>query len=398
MGDKRKDEGPSAEVVAVVNDRDTAEFLESYMGKAVTGPFHVQRGRMHDVIAYLERAATPPRLLIVDLSGLETPLSEVDRLSEVCEPSIVVIALGDRNNIMLFRELMRIGVADYITKPLMADFLEPYVREHSVSVAQTPQQARRGRVVAFTGARGGVGATTLAVTTAVRLSKVQKRRVAYVDLDLYGGVAAVQLGVAPGGLIDALKNYQRLDSLFLDRTLLRVNPRLAVMAEETPLRSDVSVRPEAIDALVGTLAEDFHYVFLDLPRRFGDAHAHVMGCARTRVIVVDRTVPALRDGARLMELTRETSGQTVVAVNDHHPGLRGLVKTDTIEKALGRAPDLEIDYDRSAAQRIDNLGEALASGSGPLAVASERLIVTLTGRSATPPNRLRRALRLFGAA
>jgi pilus assembly protein CpaE len=398
MSDRKTDEGPSAEVVAVVNDRESVEFLDSYLGQSVTGDYHVQRGRIHDAIVYLERAPTPPRLLIVDLSGLETPLSEVDRLSEVCEPSIVVIALGDRENIMLFRELMRVGVADYITKPLMPDFLEPYVRERSVSVAQTPQQARRGRVVAFTGARGGVGATTLAVTTALRLSQVVKRRVAYVDLDLYGGAAAVQLGMTPGGLIDALNNYRRLDSLFLDRTLQRVNPRLALMAEEATLRSDHELRPEAIEALVSVLAEDFHYVFIDLPRRFGDAYAHVMMAARTRVIVVDRTIPALRDGARMMELTREATGQTAVVVNDHHPGLRSLITSDTIEKALGRVPDLEIEYDRGAAQRIDNLGDVSASGSGPLATFAERLISTLAGRSLARPTRLRRSLRLFGVA
>ena len=398
MATSKTSEGPDCEVVAVVRDGESLDFLQTYLSDAVAGEVHLQKGRIADAVAYLERAAAPPRLLIVDLSGLETPLSEVDRLADVCEPNVVVVAIGETNNTMLFRELMRAGVADYITKPLMPDFLEPYVRERRTTVVETAQQARRGRIVAFAGARGGVGATTLAVACAWRMSEVQKRRVAFVDLDLHGGAASVQLGLQSGGLMDALQNHARLDALYLERTLVKANPRLSVMADEAPLRADAPLAAEAVDALLAVLAEDFHYVFVDLPRRFGEAHAHVFGRARTRVVVVDRTLPALRDGARMMELARDATGATIVAVNDHHPGLKGLVNAETLARAIGRAPDLEIDYDRAAAQRGDNLGAPLGAGATPIGHAAEKLNMALAGRTAKKVSRMKRALKMLGAA
>jgi pilus assembly protein CpaE len=386
------------EVVATAADRETQEFLQSYLGDAVGGGVHVSKGGVSGAIAYLERAETPPRLLIVDLSGAETPLSEIDRLAEVCEPNVVVVALGETENVHLFRELIRAGIADYVTKPLSPDLLEPYVRERRGGIAAQQAGARRGRLVAVTGGRGGVGVTTLAVATAWRLANVQKRRVALVDLDLHGGAACVQLGLQAGGLLDALDHFAKIDSLYLDRTLIRHGPRLSVMAEEAPLRRDTPLNPAALDALFDALAEDFHYVVVDLPRIFGAAHAHVFRRARTRVVVVDRTLPSLRDGARLIDLGRDAAGGMVVALNDHHPGLKGIVADETVEKALTRRPDLTIAYDRTAAQRGDNLGEPLGDKGGALAAAADRLVAAITGRRGASAASRRGLFGLFGGA
>ncbi len=392
----KKDAAARCEVVAIVADRETQGFMAGYLAEAVVGGVHLEIGGVAQAAAYLENAETPPRLLIIDLSGMETPLSQVDRLAEVCEPGVAVIALGETENVHLFRELIRAGVSDYITKPLSPELLEPYVRDRRIAIAPEEGPSRRGRVIAVTGGRGGVGVTTLAVATAWRLANVRKRRVALVDLDLHGGAACVQLGLQAGGLIDALDNHARLDALFLERTLIRHGPRLSVLAEEAPLKRDIVLNPVALDALLDALAEEFHYIVVDLPRSFGAAHAHVFDKARTRIIVLDRTLPALRDGARLLELTRETQGSTVVVVNDHHPGLKRIITAQTIERALGRAADIEIDYDKGAARQGDNLGEPLGERGGPMARAADDLVAALSGRRAAASG-VRRLFGLLGA-
>jgi len=354
------------EVVAIAADRETQDFLQGYLGDAVAGGVHLERGAPSLAVAYLERAEAPPRLLIVDL---------MDRLAEVCEPGVVVIALGDAENVHLFRELIRAGVADYLTKPLSPDLLEPYVRERRGAIIDTAAGVRRGRLVAVAGARGGVGATTLAVAAAWRLANVQKRRVALLDLDIHGGAACVQLGLQPGGLLDALENHAKIDALYLDRSLIRHGPRLSVMAEDAPLRRDATLAPAALDSLIDALSEEFHYVVADLPRSFGAAHAHVFRRARSRIVVVDRTLPALRD---------------------HHPGLTGVIGDETVDKALGRKPDLTIAYDRSAARRGDNLGDPLGEGRGPLAMAAERILSGVTGRRIAGAAGPRGLFGLFG--
>ena len=383
------------EVVAAVTDNDSLQFLQGYLADAVPNGVHLEKGGIARLIAYLERAEIPPRLLIVDISGLETPLSEIDRLAQVCEPSIVVIAIGEQENVHLFRELLRAGLSDYITKPLSPDLLEPYVRDRRPGILATPGAARRGRIVTISGARGGVGTTTLAVALAWRLANVQKRRVALVDLDLHGGAACVQLGLQPGGLLDALENPGKIDALYLDRSLIRHGQRLSVLADEAPLRRDTPITPEALDPLLDTLAEDFHYVVVDAPRSFGSVFTHLLRKSRTRLFVLDRTLPALRDGARLLEMARDMPGATLVALNDHHPGLTRIVPDAVVEKALGRRADLSIEYDRTAAQQGDNFGEPLGGKAGPLSAATEALTGLLTGRRVITARR--GLFGLFGA-
>ena len=379
--DDSKEALPRVEAAAFVRDPESLSFLEGYLRESVTGAIHVGAGGTRQAISFLSKLENPPRILIVDLSGAETPLTEIDRLADVCEPSIVGIAIGDAENVHLFRELIRSGIADYVTKPLAPDLLDPYVRERKAHISAASGTVRRGKLVAFAGSRGGVGATTLAVNAAWLLSHDLKRRVALIDLNLHAGAACVQLGVEPGGLADALANHARLDSLFLERTMVRQSPRLSVLSEETPLHKDIAVPVEALDDLLTALSEDFHFILVDLPRSFGALHAHVLSRAKLRVVVADRTLPALRDSARLLELARQTSEPSLLVLNDHHPGLRAVIDDKTIKDALGRGPDLDILYDRTAAQRGDNLGETLSHGSGPLADAAHALVASMTGRS-----------------
>ncbi len=389
--------GPEAtrvDVLAFAQDRETREFLQNYLQATSGASFHVAKGGVDAAVRFLEEAQHPPRLLLVDISGAETPLSEIDRLADVCEASIVVVALGELENVHLFRELIRAGIVDYITKPLSADLLAPYVRDRRDRIAPAGGAARRGKVVVFTGARGGVGTTTLAVSVAWSLANVQRRRVALIDLDIHAGVASIQLGLQPGGLTEALENYRRLDALFLERTLAHHGPRLSVLSDEAPLRRDAPVNPEALDALITTLADDFHYLIVDLPRHFGALHAHVMEQARERMIVADRTLPAIRDAARLLEGARESLNPAHVILNDHHPGLRKLIPDSAIEKALGQAADVEVEYDKGAANAGDNLGDPLAARRGPIATATREIVDTLSGRRVARRSRWAR----FGSA
>jgi pilus assembly protein CpaE len=369
------------EAAAFVKDADSRAFLEGYLKESLPGGVHIAEGGTRAAITFLTNAPHPPRVLIVDLSDADTPLTEIDRLAEVCEPSIVVIAIGEKETVHLFRELIRAGVTDYVTKPLAPEFFDPYIRERRTAITAASGTARRGKLVAVSGGRGGVGATTLAVNVAWLLANELKRRVALVDLDMHAGAACVQLGIEPGGLADALVNHGRLDDMFLERTMVRHGQRLSVLSEETPLTKDVAIPLDALDDLIEALTEDFHFVIIDLPRTFGVVHSHVFNKARARVVVCERTLPALRDGARLLELGRQTGETTLLVMNDHHPGLSNIIDDKTIEEALGRGPDLDIAYDKKAAYRGDNLGEVLSGDGGPLANASRDLVAMLTGRA-----------------
>src|SRR5205085_6436501 len=81
--------------------------------------------------------------------------------------------------------------------------------------------------------RGGVGATTAAVSCAWLMATEQRERVALVDLDLHFGTVALKLDLDPGsGLCEALEQPSRIDSLFIERAMVKVTDNLRVLAAE----------------------------------------------------------------------------------------------------------------------------------------------------------------------
>ena len=137
-----------------------------------------------------------PRLLIVDVTGVEEPGARIDELAQVCEPGTGVIVIGDTNDIRLYRELKREGVAEYLYKPLVRN-LVTHACDAILSGVERPANPRSGRLIFMLGVRGGVGATTIAVSTAWRLAERHKRWVMLLDLDLCGGDTALQFNVSP---------------------------------------------------------------------------------------------------------------------------------------------------------------------------------------------------------
>ncbi len=137
-----------------------------------------------------------PRLLIVDISGVADPLSRVNELANVCEPNTDVIAIGDRNDIVLYRDLKYAGVAEYFFKPLVGDVVTRACNS-ILNGTTTPLTTRTGKLVFILGVRGGVGATTIAVNTAWQLAETRQRWVMLLDLDLQNGDSALQLDAVP---------------------------------------------------------------------------------------------------------------------------------------------------------------------------------------------------------
>jgi pilus assembly protein CpaE len=223
-------------------------------------------------------------------------------LPSLCEPGVTVIAIGDKNDIGLYRDLVHAGVSDYIVKPLTAQLLAKALIGATASGEGSPISRKLGKVVAVVGSRGGVGATTLAVHLALHLANQQSRRVVLLDLDLHTGDCALALNLKPTpGLREALANPLRIDSVFLDRTMAIHGDRLFVLSAEEPLRVDAEFTAEAVDKLVGVLRTQFHYIVADVPRILGSPYWQALDTADLRIIVADRTLRSVRDTVRLRE-------------------------------------------------------------------------------------------------
>ena len=206
-----------------------------------------------------------PKQLVVDISGSTDPLAAIDSLAEVCDEGTQVIALGDINDVELYRSLVRHGVQDYLVKPVSAETVAAALSraERGPSGEAAPKV---GRLIAVIGARGGVGATTVATNLAWTLANDHGMRVALVDLDLFFGTCGLSLNLELGrGFREALENPARVDSLFIERAMVREGENLFVLSTEEALDGAFSFDPVGADLLDRTLASRFPVRCLRLP-------------------------------------------------------------------------------------------------------------------------------------
>jgi pilus assembly protein CpaE len=368
-------------------DAETERVLQE--ASVMLGRCVIMRGGIVKAIEYLSEQRSP-HLLLVDISGIDLPLSQIQILADVCEPGTNVVAIGDHNDVGLYRDLVDAGVSNYIVKPLTRELLtkalSPKVNSGEIGRAAL----KLGKLVSFIGARGGVGATTLAVNLAWYLANRQSRRVAFVDLDLQHGDCALLFNIeTTPGFRDALANPLRLDHLLLDRIMTQHGERLFVLSSEEPLYDNVQFTASAIEALFSVLRSQFHYIVVDVPRIAAPAYRRALEIADRRIVVVDQTMRAMRDGVRLAKMfgDGEVPGaepsaehRNIFVVNRvGEAGSRALSLKD-VHKVLQVQPTSLVPFLPSLITPAACHGMVAASSRGKFADAISTLASELSGR------------------
>jgi pilus assembly protein CpaF len=285
----------------------------------------IMSGGINKAINYL-RSNRSPLTLIVDLSGTDMPLSRVYDLADVCEPDVTLIAIGDKNDVGLYRSLKEAGIAEYIVKPVTTELLFHALSPNSTVGKTNVISQKLGKLIAVLGSRGGVGVTTIAINLAWYLAHQHRRRVALVDLDLQYGDCALALELKPTpGLREALLNPQRVDKLFLDRAMVQYTKLMSVLSfQQEPLAEEIRTTTDAIQTLLATLQANFHYVIVDVIRPRSGSYRVVLELASRQIIVADHTLHSVRDAARLHAALNEPDAphRSIVLVNRSGEGGR----------------------------------------------------------------------------
>lgn len=369
---RRSRAGGVDKLVAVVCDATSEKAVKDVIADQAMRTSEVTRGTLDDAISMMRKATVSPRVLIVDISGLSMPVSDLMRLAEVVDPSATVIVVGERNDVGLYRSLLQIGVHDYLVKPLTVDLLR-----RSIASTDPGEPARMGKAVTFVGARGGVGTTTIATALARHLAGKTRRRVAYIDLDQHGGPAASMFGVASGnGLMELLDNTQRLDRQLVNQAFIAFDERLFVLASEVPVSQHFAYRPGSLTDLIAALKPQFHYILLDLPQRAGRMVEDALDASAIIHVVADQSIHSVREAARLCRFARARDSEPAVAVllNAARQPVPGRVDASDFVAALEREPVHTLPYEAEMLAIAESLGEAPAD---PERSAFSRSIVSI---------------------
>ena len=371
-----------APLQAFVADAETERVLRECLTELAFANPTISRGGIAKAVETLGTERSP-NILIVDISGIELPISQVHSLAEVCEPGVTVIAIGNRDEIGLYRDLLRAGVAEYIVKPLNPQLLSRALTVRTEPGTGSPIHHKLGTIVAVVGARGGVGTTTLAVNLAWYLGERQSRRVALVDLDLQNGDCALALNIKPTpGLREALVNPARIDTTLLERVMTPVGERLYVLSSEEPLRDDVRFSADAVDTLLSALREQFHYVIVDVPRTASAANRRALDMADFRIMVADQTLRSVRDTMRLRAALGDgdSTHRNILVVNRHGEGGRRAVTLKEMEHVLELRPKTVIPFQPALFAAAASQVRVAAARRGKFTDGIATLAVELSGR------------------
>jgi pilus assembly protein CpaE len=340
------------------------------------------------------REGTPPRVLIYDLSDSTAPIAELSAARSVGGAEMKLVALGQVNDVGLFRDLLAAGASDYMVKDrLNREGLAAVLEKHGGG--DSGHGAGLGQVVVFIGSRGGVGATTAAVSCAWLLAERHNENTVLVDLDLHFGTVALNLDTDPGsGLCEALEQPSRIDALFVDRAAVKASEKLRILAAEAAVAETLMIDAGAIDVLLYELRRKFQWIIIDLPRWVNPTQRVVLGAASKVVILCERSLAGLRDTIRLQTLMREHAPQTqVLLVEAGASGERATVGKSEFEKAVGKSLDVALSHDAKSAGAATNAGQPLPVAAPRSAVVREiEQVITALAGSATETQKR----KLFG--
>lgn len=391
MGEAAKAEpvgGSRQRFVACVADDVTREAVSRAVAQLGWANSKVRAGGLDAARKSIDITA-PPALVLVDLSDANEPLEGMHDLQQLCGPSTRFLAIGSINDVSLYRQLVGLGVSDYLVKPVSSELLcEAFVT--AMRSKEESQEARQTRLFAFIGARGGVGTTTVAVSTAWLLAHEFKLRTALVDLDLHFGNLALSLDLEPGrGLREALENPDRTDSMLLASAMVTEGEKLPILATEEPLEEQLAFDGGAVAPLLAALSQDYDCLVVDLPRSLDAMARQVIALADATIVVTDLSLSALRDTVRLVDLAKalDARGKPLLIGNQLGADHRGEIGRPEFERGIGGALDLAVPFDVKAAVAAAHGGKALpdAAGGSKAAIELRKLAARLAGREDERP-------------
>ncbi len=373
---------------AYICDETALDVLRPVVIELGWQPEKCNKGGLRNAVQSLSVSASP-NILMVDLSESGDPLNDINALAEVCEPGTVVIAIGQVNDVRLYRDLLGSGIQDYLLKPLSAsvlrDSLNAAQQVFSAPRGGEAEQVARHISTAIIGTRGGVGASTLATSLAWHFSADKKMPTALLDLDVHFGTGALTLDLEPGrGLTDAIDNPSRIDGLFIERAMIRANDNLAILSAEAPINSPLMTDGAAFLQLQEEFRHAFEMTLVDLPRNMLINFPHVLNDVNVATVVCEMTLASARDTIRVLSWLKANAGHVtpLVVANKVQAGTAEISKAD-FEASIERKIDVTIPLDQKGASAAAKLGKTFvdANGSSKVSSAIKQVATKLVGLS-----------------
>ena len=384
-GDDHIAPAPRVSVQAFCETVETAAAIQSAGEDRRLGKAHLKI-QMGGITAAIEayRGSPTPNVIVLESEGRsDNILNGLDSLSEFCDAGTRVVVIGRTNDVTLYRELVRRGVSDYLIGPIgTIDVVRSIC-----GLFTAPDSKPVGRIIAVVGAKGGVGASTVAHNIAWATAKDLALDSVVTDLDLAFGTAGLDYNQdPPQGVADAVFSPDRVDTNFVDRLLSKCTDHLSLLAAPATLERVYDFGADAFDSIFDSLRASVPCIILDVPHLWTGWTQRTLVSADEILIVAAPDLANLRNAKNLVDYLR------AARVNDRRPHYclnqvgvpkRPEIKVADFAKGLEDQPVAVIPYEPQLFGTAANNGQMIAevSSNHRTAETFRQLAKLMTGRS-----------------
>src|SRR5580700_9117896 len=342
----------------------------------------IQMGGLIAAIEAYQNSPTPNVIILESESRSEEILSGLDQLAPVCDATTRVIIIGRMNDVALYRELVRRGVSDYLIAPVGT----LQVVRSVCGLFSAPDAKPVGRIIAVVGAKGGVGASTIAHNVAFSIARDLMLDSVVTDLDLAFGTAGLDFNQdPPQGIAEAVFSPDRIDNAFIDRLLSKCTDHLSLLAAPATLDQVYDFGTDAFEAIFDSLRATVPCVVVDVPHQWTGWTKQTLVSADDILIVAAPDLANLRNTKNLydfLKAARPNDHRPLYCLNQIGVPKRPEIKAADFAKALEDDPIATIPFEPKAFGAAANNGQMLAEISKTHRAAEmfRNLALILTGR------------------
>lgn len=351
------------EFMAFVMDDESLLTLRIWTTKQGYPPATVQLAGP-DLFAQMLGASAPPKLSVVDIDGLDNPAATIARLTSLCGPESRMLVIGSANDVSLYRQVLGAGALDYLVKPLTDTLLNQAMAAALRGGSLSKPSARECRIIVMIGARGGVGASTIAVNVGWLMAHELNLTGALLDLDLQFGTSSLALDLEPGhGLRDIVNSPHRVDSLMIASSMVAESEQFSVLGAEEAVDEFVPTDSSAITALLKEMRDNLDFIIVDLPRHQLPGQKRLLAAAHEIVLISELSLAGIRDTLRIRTALKnlDCTGNISVVVSRVGASRPGQLDQPAFEKGAQSKIDCIVPEDPKTIAGCANTGKALGA-------------------------------------
>lgn len=343
----------------------------------------VHMGGIPTAIEFYQSAPTPNLILLESRSEPKQLLEQLTQLSEYCDPSSKVVVIGHYNDVGLYRELIRSGISEYVIAPVSMTDIVSVVS----SIFVDPESEPIGRSIAFIGAKGGVGSSTIAHNVAWAMSSLFKSEVVIADLDLAFGTANINFDQDPAqGIAEAVFSPERVDEVYLDRLLAQCAEHLSLLAAPSTLERVYDFDSEAFSQVIETAQRSAPLLVLDVPHVWSGWSKNTLIKADEVVITATPELANLRNTKNMVDMLkrlRPNDPPPKLIINQAGVPKRPEIAASDFAEPLGITAMAVINFEPLLFGNAANNGRMLSEmdAKSPVVTTINEIAHVLTGRS-----------------